>query len=373
MRIKALILIIIIGIVMALAFQNPAIAVIDGPCAACHTMHNSQNGTSMNFDNSDTQNEILLRADCMGCHGQNTTSNIVTIGGVDTPQVYHQGATDLAGGNFAYITGNNDSKVHNIIELNNQDDTLNGPPGPVKQASHENMPNDTNLTCAGGHGCHGRRPFGGSSGTLALKGAHHGNVAGKCDTADTVENSYRFLLAVKGLEDSDWQATKSATDHNEYYGSDPPPAYSCFAVSCHIGTPTYIQSINNSISGLCGTCHGNFHGTIGGTGSGTSDGIGIGGSSSPFRRHPADITLPTTGEYANYTNYNLGAPVARAAVPDTASNVVQPGSDLVMCLSCHAAHGTDYPDILRWDYTTMNAGGGGPDVGCFTCHTQKND
>jgi hypothetical protein len=44
-----------------------------------------------------------------------------------------------------------------------------------------------------------------------------------------------------------------------------------------------------------------------------------------------------------------------------------------MCLSCHGAHATDYPDILRWNYDTMNAGGGGLDVGCFTCHTQKND
>jgi hypothetical protein len=367
MRIRTLILIIIIGLVVTPVFQSPVIAVIDGPCVNCHTMHNSQNGTSMNFNNSANPNELLLRADCFGCHARGISQNIDPITGA--PQVYHTGGTDLAGGNFAYINGNNDSKVHNVIELNNQDDILNGPPGSVNQAGHDNIVNDTNFTCAGENGCHGRRLPDGGSGAPALKGAHHGNVAGKCDTADTVENSYRFLLAVKGLEDSDWQATVSATDHNEYYGSDPPPAYNCFAVSCHIGDP-YIVSINNSISGFCGTCHGNFHGTIGGTGSGTTDGIGIGGSSSPFKRHPSDITLPTSGEYVNYTSYNLGAPVARATVPDTASNVVQPGSDLVMCLSCHAAHGTDYPDILRWDYTTMIAGGGGSD-GCLACHTQK--
>jgi hypothetical protein len=361
----------IMGIVITFSFQPHAFAVIDGPCADCHTMHNSQDGTSMNFDNSATPNELLLRADCLGCHGQNTANNIVAIGGVDTPQVYHQDATDLAGGNFAYHSGNNDAKVHNIIELNNQDDNLYGPPGPVKQMGHENFPNDTNLTCAGYNGCHGRRLPSGASGAPSLKGAHHGNVAGKCDTADTVENSYRFLLAVKGLEDTDWQDTVGPTDHNEYYGSDPPPAYSCSTTHCHVGTPAYIRSVNNSISGLCGTCHGNFHGTIGGTGGGTSDGIGIGGSSSPFKRHPSDITLPTTGEYANYTSYNLGAPVARATVPDTPSATATPGSDLVMCLSCHAVHGTDYPDILRWDYTTMIAGGGGSD-GCLACHTQKS-
>ena len=29
--------------------------------------------------------------------------------------------------------------------------------------------------------------------------------------------------------------------------------------------------------------------------------------------------------------------------------------------------------LLQWDYDPMDAGGGGADVGCFTCHMQKND
>jgi len=43
-----------------------------------------------------------------------------------------------------------------------------------------------------------------------------------------------------------------------------------------------------------------------------------------------------------------------------------------MCLSCHVAHGSPYADMLRWDYGTMVAGGGGSG-GCFTCHTQKKN
>ncbi|TSA10529.1 MAG: hypothetical protein D4R73_05115 [Deltaproteobacteria bacterium] len=29
--------------------------------------------------------------------------------------------------------------------------------------------------------------------------------------------------------------------------------------------------------------------------------------------------------------------------------------------------------MLKWDYTTMVAGGGSNTTGCFTCHTQKDD
>jgi hypothetical protein len=75
----------------------------------------------------------LLRGDCLGCHGQNTSSKVVTIGGSQIPQVLHTDASgDLAGGNFAYITGAkgsgaSDAKGHNIIDLGDSDDSLSFP------------------------------------------------------------------------------------------------------------------------------------------------------------------------------------------------------------------------------------------------------
>jgi len=80
---------------------------------------------------------------------------------------------------------------------------------------------------------------------------------------------------------------------------------------------------------------------------------------SPFIRHPTDVSLPATGEYTAYKGCKLSAPVARLTVPDGASSSVAPGSDAVMCLSCHVAHASNYPDMLRWDYSTMIAGNGG--------------
>lgn len=45
-----------------------------------------------------------------------------------------------------------------------------------------------------------------------------------------------------------------------------------------------------------------------------------------------------------------------------------------MCLSCHRVHGSEYPDILRWDYSKMIAGDPGDEEGngCFVCHTTKD-
>ena len=122
------------------------------------------------------------------------------------------------------------------------------------------------------------------------------------------------------------------------------------------------------MSQYCATCHGNFHTleTV------TSDGVGD-STASPFIRHPTDLSLPATGEYAAYTTYNLGSPVGRLSVPATSNSGVTPGSDAVMCLSCHVAHASNYPSMLRWDYTDMIAGNAGAAAGsgCFVCHSTK--
>ncbi|MDP3013134.1 MAG: cytochrome c3 family protein, partial [Candidatus Subteraquimicrobiales bacterium] len=94
-----------------------------------------------------------------------------------------------------------------------------------------------------------------------------------------------------------------------------------------------------------------------------------------------DIVLPGGAtEYATYNPdgsnlYSVEAPVARPTVPAISSNVVTPGAAgdaIVMCLSCHRAHGSPEPDLLRWTYSGMIAGSGTSDTGCFTCHTSKN-
>ncbi|MBI5665665.1 MAG: hypothetical protein HZC49_11365 [Nitrospirae bacterium] len=349
----------ILIVILLAASLKPVSATITGPCANCHTMHNSQGGGSDMLSGQTGPQGLLLKGDCLGCHGIGT-SKIVSLGTSEVPQVYHNDTSDLAGGNFKYIETGGDSRGHNVVELGNPEETLSEPPGHHSPSSIE-----VNITCSGISGCHGKRASGES-----FKGAHHKNADGKLDTADQVYNSYRFLYGVKGYENTTgsykWQ-NYNVSNHNEYFGDDTPMSFTGCNI-CH--TPQGVQPTNHTISGFCGTCHREFH-TVGGIG---------GDTSSPFERHPTDIVLPGgTTEYVNYNGsgnpYSVEAPVARTTVPDSIGSTVSPGSgtDAVMCLSCHMAHASNYADMLRWDYDAINAGGGTSNNGCFICHTKKDD
>ncbi len=384
-KIVKVLLILTLSIVIT-GFAVQANAELSGYCSTCHTMHNSQDGAAMATYGaagqpwkSTGENEYLTRGDCMGCHGMGTANRIETVAGSEIPQVYHlDAAGDLAGGNFAYILGSkgggaSDAKGHNIKDLGNLDDTLSEAPG-FFPLEHDTPVTSSKLTCAGTVGCHGNRGRPGvqgmGAGVQVMKGAHHQNETGQLNVADELYNSYRFLRGVKGYENDGtykWQ-NYNATNHNEYFGDNTPADIGCSAQSCH--TSNGVRPPNNTMSGFCATCHGGFH--VMGDADDDIEGEGIGGSiNSPFTRHPTDIILPSTGEYAAYTSYSVEAPVARQAVPSGMSATVTPGSDVVMCLSCHMAHASDYPDMLRFDYTAMVAGGGGSG-GCFTCHTLKD-
>lgn len=352
-------------------------------------MHNSQNGDSMAYTatgepwEDDGPFDYLTRGSCMGCHGMGTVNKIETVGDSDIPQVYHIGGTpgtgDLAGGNFAYITGAkgtaSDAKGHNVVDLGvaNMEDTLEFAPGYFPLQHFEKVSNET-LTCAGSGGCHGNRGHPGVQGMGAgievLKGAHHQNEGGQLNSATEIYNSFRFLRGVKGYENNGtfpWE-NKNSTNHNEYFGASTPADIGCDATTCH--SSNGVIPPNNTMSGFCATCHGSFH-VLGDADEDIED-EGIGGTlTSPFTRHPTDILIPNTEEYANYISYSVEAPVARTSVPTGMSSSVNPGSDVVMCLSCHMAHASNYEDMLRWDYHAMISAGGGSG-GCFTCHTEKN-
>lgn len=351
--------------------EERAGSVVTGPCSNCHTMHDSQNGQQVTTGGPYM---YLLKGDCIWCHsgasGQLSTAGAPIVYHTSDPTSTGPGAT-LAGGDFYWVAsagGADDAKGHNVAGLAGPDGNIvtNPPPGYNIANSPYNRGNwlssQTQVTCAGSTGniitgCHGDPNTG-------AFGGHHLNVTGGSDviTGTTVYNSYRFLYGIYGYEDADWQWTASPTDHNEYFGVN--------------GN----QNNNNphTISSFCSQCHGNFHQ---GTGQGGAYGTG-----SPWYRHPTDYVLPGTGEYANYNPdngnvYNIVVPVARPAIPTTAqgpSDVVNPGDDttrqgaIVMCLSCHRVHGSEYDDILRFNYAAISAGTGNADVGCFVCHTSKN-
>jgi len=359
---------IVLGLMMILLGASQALARVSGVCSNCHTMHNSQNGAPV----TEGVNPGLTKYDCVGCHSSSESSTTYQLGDSTVPVVLYTGGSApsqyLAGGNFYWVKeglGNTDGKIgdpkgHNVF-LNEDDDFLTKAPG-------------GQITC-GTTSCHARlsRPAEGVSdpfipdleGRYGCRGCHlrpkHHALDHPNGNYDNVVGEsggwYRFLSGhmggqgrgVEGIEDNDWQATVSSSDHNEYLG----------VTGAYTGVGGFGMGVN-AMTAYCTGCHGFFH---------QQSDNPEGGS--PWLRHPSDAVLPSSGEYAAYTTYNPLAPVARPSLSNTGpSATVTPGEDMVMCLSCHRPHGSPYDDILRWDYSKCTVDNSS-DCGCFVCHTKK--
>jgi predicted CXXCH cytochrome family protein len=351
---------------------------VSGNCANCHTMHNSQDGASVAKDDDGnttaTPNARLLKAGCVSCHsGPVGTHRDGDFG----PIVLHTGApadqgvgATNAGGDFYWVDLGSDTKGHNVDLLptslgSNEDAQFYEPPGfDSSMGVVGGTWNSTNqLTCAGEYGCHGDHTTGYDSWD-GVKGAHHSNNTGIINAATTANagDSYRFLNGISGVEDPDWQWTVTSSAHNEYKGVNDA------AGRAYDSANDYTEAAAaGTISYLCAECHGDFHADV-------ANDADYSGPADPWRRHPTDIALPTYAgaEYSAYTTYSVEAPVGRVGTLVASNSTVTPGTDVVICLSCHRAHGSNEPDLLRWTYTDMVAGTSNT-TGCFTCHTTKDE
>ncbi len=350
-------------ILLSVVIVSGSAYALSGVCSNCHTMHYSQDGTGLGTGGP---HNYLLYASCVGCHTGSAGS--LATNTHDAPVVLRysdpveQGAgKTLAGGDFYWVATTGaatDNKGHNVKGIALQDQKIGGgtpsytPPGWVSGVVDALGNTITSggtwgqqLECSGQYGCHGDHSI--ANPETAIKGSHHTNTgltATRAYNAATVASSYRFLAGINGLENSEWNWTETASNHNEYYGV--------------AGGDT------RTISHSCAQCHSLFHVATGAT---------------PWLRHPADIVLPSTvgKEFSAYTDYSVQAPVARPTVYTAGAedkSKVTPGTDIVMCLSCHRAHGSPEPDLLRWTYTDMVVGATGEHAGtgCFTCHTTKD-
>jgi hypothetical protein len=316
--------------VLLTGFPSLLSAKVTGKCIECHTMHSSQSPspsewTGKGWTPGITQGYLLVTG-CIGCHSSDTNDTIITlVDGSRIPIVYNTKVPNqpLAGGNFYWLENTldteqeADARGHNVRDIDGNDSNLDFAPGGS---------NVEGIECGD---CHLPR--------------HHANDSQT--VVDATGGWYRFLPNVKGIEDPDWEQTKSHTKHNEYKGGRP--------------------SSEKSMSNFCNGCHPVFytHAEI--------------GDSSPWLRHPSDEILPggSEKEYSDYTQYDPLAPVARPDLSDYTgpSSMVTAGEDMVMCLSCHRPHATPNADILRWNYSTCVAGPPtNSECGCFVCHTEKD-
>ncbi len=332
-----------------LFLAQPALARITGlPCGECHTMHYSQGGGVLQQWGQSGPYKALVIKDCIGCHtgtntGTNATPYVLSLNPTYGETGTESNTDTLAGGNFYWVQ-TDDAKGHNVKGITQTDQTWGTtPPGGNDMGQQ--------ITCAGKYGCHGDPSIEGDF--ESLLGAHHA----RDDTIDgsSVGKSYRFLYQVLGYEDSDWEYQPTTTQHNQYKGVD---------------RTSDTQSDASTISALCARCHGDFHQDV------SSSSWG-----SPWFRHPTDYDLGNTktdSEYRAYPgnygpsagSYSVIAPVGSEDVSAPKSTVTFNNDTIVTCISCHRAHGTPYPRLLRWNY--FDWPGGTTINGCNACHTTKD-
>ncbi len=289
-------------------------AAVSGPCADCHTMHNSQNGTPMTFDGTQPHPN-LTRGSCWGCHTSDTYDSL----GVDLDS-----PTTTAGGTFNATIANSDAKKHNVVEISDPEGTLTVVPGVATGSRGSNITNiNQQFSCAGATGCHGRTDTG-------ITGSHHAQNAGYRFLR--IGNGAGTLVLGKGSPNRE-RGGATATNHN-----------------------VYSADTTAGISRFCAECHGVFH----------TDTI----SNGAFIRHPTDNLIPSTWNVTVDYNNNPFAFTGTEYNNASTNTAYTTNGARVACVSCHRAHGSAYDDILRFDYATQVAGGGNT-VGCLGCHSAQ--
>lgn len=344
-------------------------ASIKGNCSTCHTMHNSQQGSPVAFTLDSSGQQVvraqpfakLLKTDCLGCHSLAGAETIVDMDASRAPIVFNineptyppdgSSTSTLAGGNFHWLAKNGDAYGHNVFGLAIEDfrfPPTQAPGGAQRTGECANCHGTLATAESGCEGCH-----------VPL---HH------TDSSENVVSGkqqgwYRFLGSVmlrdgtnlppaegvEGIEDPDWEQSPLSSRHNTYQGSSAPFA-------------GYLLS--RSIDQKCTGCHGTFHNET------TAD--------STWIRHPVNMQIPDSGEFTGFTTYDPLVPVARqnVSILDDNFSDINRGSDVVSCISCHRAHGSPYPAMLRWgyrDWPGIDSHTQQPAInGCAVCHTSKD-
>lgn len=305
----------------ALAFHDEGVA----HCNGCHTMHNSQDGQLVDPDSPNGNAWLLVDATpsdtCLSCHASGLGA--VLSGPAFDPLAP---ATERGGGNFVFLYEDNindahagatnpvtgDAAGHNLDAPGFSlatDATLSTAPGGTFPASQ--------MGCTSCHDPHGTDAF------RLLYGSGR-----------LIQTFYTFTEDAPEADGlSLFGPGESATNHTAY---------------------------QSGMSGWCGNCHGDFHDT------------------GATLKHPSDETLGGSiatayGLYNGTAQYQTGDPTLSylAEVPfedlaNTTSSTAGPAAgSIVMCTTCHRAHGSSAMDAGRWDFNVTFLSEDGDESGSY--------
>lgn len=314
----------LVGAVVMLPSSASALGLMSGQCVNCHTMHDSVGGTQQGVVGAQAQ--LLKWNGCVGCHtiGANTAVVLGHPGNVlnadpYAPQVGSAAsATQNGGGYFNVATDS-----HAVNDLGLAMEAYNG-----NVAPGGSFPTGvtTSFDCVD---CHGD-----------AIGGHHTYTAQSNARTGVDNDSYRMLIA---------DANNDGTADGSFISNRAP------------ATNTYANPVRVSaqLNGFCADCHGGFHGQLAATDDQNND-------AGAWIRHPTDVSPASAG-------YTFTGTATLPLGQDAGGTLV--GADQeVMCVTCHAAHGTGQADMLRFAYdATNNLAGDGAvaSPGCEECHGAK--
>lgn len=432
---KKLILIGLTSVGMWLFASNQAMAIHKGSgdlvCGACHTMHNSQGGSSLGGNAGGSL--VLLRGAvtarneihnfCLQCHSGDgaQAGNTFAPHGNSAPKVLLANSQALtkwteadffnkigAGGDFQYACGDNVGGVWNCMT----NDGTGGFPantalgkGHSLGATNVLPPGNAdgaiaNFTCTSCHDPHGT-----DSATsvdinkyrnLRKKPTDSGTATVSFD-ATGADSFQSWVGGITGLFSGTGNFIPvDQTTGNAATGARQTAIWPIFRGTL-TGTPATDTANSNAYGGgangvsrWCALCHDNWHET-------NTPGNIAGGQNAKgdWKRHPVDNILDegncATGSEngcsgagvdifrnPDYSPITAGQvlPVASAQASNKVFYIANATQDKVMCLSCHFAHGGQYFDNLRWNYTSAvtsgdQTGNGIPFTrGCQLCHNR---
>jgi predicted CXXCH cytochrome family protein len=357
----------------AYAFHSGGVA----ECGGCHSMHSPDPaGTNLLIgpDNSST---------CLSCHQHagdtGPSSYHVSTASADMPA----GTAPLQrtpGGDFGWLkkdytftvrgTVNNEAGQthgHNVIAAGASFGYVADTDNPI--APGGSYP-DANLGCASCHNPHGtyrRLPNGTvstSGGVVVRSGSYHNSADPLAGEAVGV---YRLLNGAGYTTDGvTFAGVPSAVAPSTYNQTEATNmvrvAYGTISTAGHENWGTW-----------CATCHGDMHST-GGNYVHPVD-YALSGVATTYDSYvkSGDLTGVHAGSFNSLVPFAKGATVTDyAGLRLLASNSNQyldgpVGSDQVTCLSCHRAHASGFPEMLRWnmegEFMTYNGTYPGTDNG----------
>jgi predicted CXXCH cytochrome family protein len=313
----------------ALAFHDAGVA----DCSGCHTMHNSQDGVAMNYDDAGGPGtapgtgypHLLLWASatdtCLECHAGDGGGYHVWSSDVDNPDPVQ---ANRGGGDFVFLEATNINDGHagasNPIPGYSAGHTVVSPrfgimPDPVLTTSPGGSYPSTDLACTSCHDPHGNDAF-----RLLYKD-------GQVSDYSSGTIAWNVTLIADGIPV--FGPPESDTHHNAY---------------------------QYNYSGWCATCHGDFH-------QGWSSSL-IHPTGQPMATRQIQVYNSYRGTTNCVANPPNGGPCGDGTATDaylhwvpfedaantTASTAGPTASSRVVCVSCHRAHATSAPDAGRWDF-----------------------